>query len=76
MRIDEARHLKPGDRIVAYNGPYSQRGWVVSIRPHESGRGLWITYAWTRGDTTLTAEKRHVSVHLDEEATDAKTNGS
>ena len=69
MRIDEARHLKPGDRVIAYNGPWTQRGRVVSVRPHESGRGLWITYAWTRGDTTLTAEKRHSAVDLDE-ATD------
>ena len=64
MFAKEADQLKHGDRVLAYNGPYTQDATVVAVR--KDHRGVrWISYTWLnpRGQR-LSYTKRHNSVYL------------
>lgn len=59
----EADQLKKGDRVLAFNGPYTQDSKVVSVvKDHRNVR--WITYEWVRKGTIYVGRKRHNSVYL------------
>ncbi len=63
MLAKEADQLKKGDRVLAFNGPYTQDAVVVSVR--KDHRGVrWIWYKWTTNGKEHEVEKRHNSVYL------------
>jgi len=64
MNAKEADQLKPGDKVVAFNGPYTQRATVVSVR--KDYRNIrWIKYTWVNPKgKKMDYEKRHMSVFL------------
>jgi len=64
MNAKEADQLKPGDKVVAFNGPYDQNATVVSVRKdHRNIR--WIKYTWVNPKgKEMSYEKRHMSVYF------------
>jgi len=61
----DADTLKVGDKIVTFNGPYIQHGFVTGVT-RGKGSIRWIEYKW-RPPGTLEWKfgcKRHVSVYL------------
>ncbi len=63
MLAKEADQLKRGDRVLAFNGPYTQDAHVISIRTDHRGV-RWVSYWWETKGKQLQAEKRHNSVYL------------
>ncbi len=64
MFAKEADKLRPGDKVLAFNGPYCQHGTVVAVEMDHRGV-RWISYNWTAPDGQLCgARKRHNSVYL------------
>ena len=72
MLAKEADRLKKGDKVITYNGPYTQNGTVTSVRKdHHNVR--WIGYWWTNPKgQKLSYEKRHNSVYLPKEDKNGK----
>ena len=63
MLAKEADELKRGDRVLAYNGPYTQDAKVISVE--KDYRGVrWISYWWERKGNKYSMVKRHNSVYL------------
>ena len=66
MLAKEADQLKRGDRVLAYNGPYTQDAQVVKVtKDHRNVR--WIEYHWqSPNGSHHFGMKRHNSVYLPE----------
>ena len=65
MYAKEADQLKTGDKVVAFNGPYTQDGHVIAVK--KDHRGVrWVSYWWKTNGKRFSAMKRHNSVYLPE----------
>jgi len=64
MTAKEWDNLKKGDKVVAYNGPYTQNGAVD--KKWKDVKGMrWVKYHWFRNGVFQNwAAKRYLSVHL------------
>ena len=63
MTLKEAKAIKPGDYVIAFNGNATLYGFVISTAPHRDGLQIKIRYllaAGKIGERTL----RHRSVYL------------
>jgi hypothetical protein len=60
----QAKNLRVGDNVVAFNGPYMQEGTITKIEPHHRS-GFWITFQWERAKGGVaTTRKTHNAVWL------------
>ena len=65
MLAREADALKEGDKVLTFNGIYTQYGNVLEVQ--KDHRGVrWIYYSWKSPDGKLHTHgrKRHNSVYL------------
>jgi len=66
MYAKEADQLRRDDKVLAFNGPYTQHGNVIDVK--KDHRGIrWICYWWETKGKTFQATKRHNSVYLPED---------
>lgn len=64
MTTKEWGSLKGGDKVLVYNGPYTQHGIVDKKWRDEKGM-RWVQYHWfLRGVFQSWASKRYLSVYL------------
>lgn len=66
MNTNDWDNLRKGDKIIAYNGVYTQHG-VVAEKWRDKKGMRWVKYFWFRNGVFQNwASKRYLSVHLGE----------
>ncbi len=65
MTAKEWDNLKIGDKVIAFNGPYTQHG-IVDTKWKESKGMRWVRFHWFLHEVFQGwTSKRYLSVHLE-----------